>query len=185
MTEPAATEVSKEAEAKPTVAEVKPAAAVPREWRPMTTLGREIDRLFAEYLPWGPWRQPVGGGFEVEPIWQSMTLGPAPTVNVVEREHAYEITAEVPGMEESNIEVTYGDGELKIKGEKTEEKQEDKKGVFVSERRFGAFQRSFRIPKGVDTGKIEAVFKNGILTVTLPKTTEALEAEKAIPVKRA
>ncbi len=189
MTEPAAAEVSKEAEVKPAAAEAKPAAevqpaeaeakpaaaAVPRERRPMTTFGREIDRLFEEYLPWGPWRQPVAGGVEAE-------AGPAPTVNVIEKEHAYEITAEVPGMDESNIEVTFGDSELKRKGEKIEEKQEDRKGVIVSERHFGAFQRSFRIPEGVDTDKIEAVFKNGILTVTLPKTAAV---RKAIPVKRA
>lgn len=180
MTEPAATEVPTEAEAKPS-----PAAAAPRERLPMTTLGREIDRLFAEYLPWGPWRQTLGGGFEVEPYWQSMKLGPAPIVDIVEREHVYEITAEVPGMDDTNIEVTFGDGELKIKGEKIEEKQEDRKGVYVTERRFGAFERSFRVPKGVDAEKIEAVFRNGILTVTLPKTVAAQEAEKAIPVKRA
>lgn len=178
MPEPTATEVTAETEAKPSAA-----AAPPREPLPMTTLGREIDRLFAQYLPWGPWRQ--GGGFEVEPYWQSMKLGPAPIVDVVEREHAYEITAEVPGMDETNIEVRFSEGELKIKGEKIEVKQEDRKGVYVSERHFGAFQRSFRIPKGVDTGKIEATFKNGVLTVILPKTVEAQEAEKTIPVKRA
>ena len=183
MTEPAASaapEVSKEAEAKPAAAEGKPAATVRR---PMTTLGREIDRLFAEYLPWGPWRHPVvAGAFEVEPYWQSMTTGPAPSVNVVEKEHAYEITAEVPGMDETNIEVTLGDSELKIKGEKVEEKQEERKGMLVSERHFGAFQRSFRIPKDVDSDKIDAVFKNGILTVTLPKSAEG---RKPIPVRRA
>jgi HSP20 family protein len=178
---PTETEAKTEPEAKPAT------TAVPtRERRPLTTLGREIDRLFEEYLPWGPWRPTVGGGvFEAEPYWQGLIkMGPAPIVDVVEKEQAYEITAEVPGMDESNIEVSFGDGNLKIRGEKKEEKAEQKKEYFVSERRFGAFQRSFRVPEGVDTDKIEANFKDGILTVTLPKTIEAREKEKAIPVKR-
>ena len=81
--------------------------------------------------------------------------------------------------------VSFAGGTLTIKGEKKEEKAGQKKEFFVSERRFGAFQRSFRVPEGVDTDKIEANFKDGILTVTLPKTIEARgKKKKVIPVKR-
>ena len=184
MTEPklpAETETKAEPEAK------SAATAVPGPLRrPMTTLGREIDRLLQEYVPWGPWRPTIGGSaFEAEPYGQGLIkMGPAPIVDVVEKEQAYEITAEVPGMDQSNIQVSFAGGTLTIKGEKKEEKAEQKKEFFVSERRFGAFQRSFRVPEGVDTDKIEANFKDGILTVTLPKTIEAREKEKVIPVKR-
>ena len=72
-----------------------------------------------------------------------------------------------------------------IKGEKREEKEEKNKDHYVSERSFGSFQRSFQVPSGVDTDKIDASFKNGVLTVTLPKSTEAQKAEKKIAVKAA
>jgi HSP20 family protein len=72
---------------------------------------------------------------------------------------------------------------LTIKGEKKEEKEEKQKDYYLSERRYGSFQRSFAVPEGVDTDKIEANFFKGLLTVKLPKTAEARRAEKKIAVK--
>src|SRR6516165_5666397 len=97
---------------------------------------------------------------------------------------AYEITAELPGMNESDIDVKFSDGTLTIKGEKRDEKEENKKGYYLSERRYGSFQRSFGVPDGVDVDKIEANFKNGVLTVTLPKTPQAQTSEKKISIKK-
>ena len=77
------------------------------------------------------------------------------------------------------------DDVLTIKGEKKEEKEEKKKDYYVSERRFGSFQRSFTVPAGVDTDKIEANFKNGVLTVSLPKSAQAQKNEKKIEIKKA
>jgi HSP20 family protein len=74
---------------------------------------------------------------------------------------------------------------LTIKGEKKDEKEEKKKDYYMSERRFGSFQRSFRLPEGVDGDKIAAEFKNGVLKVTLPKTVEAQKSEKKITIKAA
>jgi HSP20 family protein len=96
-----------------------------------------------------------------------------------------QITAELPGMDESNINVKVSDNVLTIRGEKKEEKEEKKKDYYMSERRFGSFQRSFEVPDGVDAERIEASFKNGVLTVNLPKSPEALKKEKSIPVKKA
>ena len=100
-------------------------------------------------------------------------------------EKAYEVTAELPGIDEKDIEVKVANGILSIKGEKQEEKEEKKKDYYLRERNFGSFERSFQVPDGVDTDKIEASFKKGVLTVTLPKKPEAQTAAKKIDVKAA
>jgi HSP20 family protein len=100
-------------------------------------------------------------------------------------EKGYEIAAELPGMDEKNIEVKLVNGTLTIKGEKQEEKEEKKKDYYVNERRFGSFERSFAVPESVDEAKIEAAFKKGVLTVTLPKKAEAQTPAKKIEVKAA
>jgi HSP20 family protein len=170
----------------PVKTETKEAAppAKSREWRPFESLRREIDRLFDESER-GFWRYPLGGSmFDVEPFWRRpMIWSTAPAVDIAEKDKEFEVTAELPGMDESNIEVKLSNGTLTIKGEKKEEKEEKKKDYYLSERRFGSFQRSFQVPEGVDVDKIEASFKKGLLTVTLPKTAEALKKEKKIAVK--
>jgi HSP20 family molecular chaperone IbpA len=90
------------------------------------------------------------------------------------------ITAELPGMEENDIEVNVSDDVLTIKGEK----KEAKKDYYVSERHYGSFHRSFHIPDSIDTNKIEASFRNGLLTVTLPKTAQGEKKAKNIEVKK-
>lgn len=72
-------------------------------------------------------------------------------------------------------------GNLTIKGEKQEEKEEKEKDYYIHERSFGSFERSFALPEGVDRDKVEASFKKGVLTVTLPKTPEAQKADKKSP----
>jgi HSP20 family protein len=120
----------------------------------------------------------------IEPFWRrELTWGAAPAVDIAESDKAYEITAELPGLDEKNIEVKLANGALTIKGEKQEEKEEKKKDYYLHERHFGSFERCFRVPEGVDADKIEASFKKGVLTVTLPKTPEAQKAEKKIAVK--
>ena len=154
-----------------------------REWRPLATLRREIDRLFDDFHMWP---RPFGRTlFDVEPFWRGeLSFGKAPAVDIAEKDKEYEITAELPGMDEKNIDVKFADGILTIKGEKTEEKEEKKKDYYLSERRFGSFQRSFQVPAGVDADKIDANFKNGVLTVVLPKSAEARKNEKKIAIKK-
>ena len=124
--------------------------------------------------------------FDLQPFWsRESTWAAAPAVDVAETEKAYEITAELPGMDEKNIEVKFADGLLTITGEKKEEKEEKKKDYYLSERSYGSFQRSFQVPDSVDADKIEATFKKGVLTVTLPKTAAAQKAAKKIDVKAA
>ncbi|MCC6779072.1 MAG: Hsp20/alpha crystallin family protein [Hyphomicrobiales bacterium] len=157
--------------------------AAPAEWHPFESLRREVDRLFQDFQL-GP-RSFGRGLFDTEPFWRGeLSFGKAPAVDVVDKEKGYEITAELPGLDESNVDVKFSDGVLTIKGEKKEEKEEKKKDYYVSERRYGSFERSFRVPDGVDADKIEASFKNGVLTVTLPKTPEAQKTEKKIAIKK-
>lgn len=175
-----------EANKVPVTTEAKPSESALELWRPFESLRREVDRLIDEFGRdvWGrPFHRSI---FDIEPFWRrEIGWGPAPAVDVVEKDGAYEVTAELPGLEEKDIEVKMTNGMLTIKGEKQEEKEEKKKDYYLHERRFGSFQRSFPVPEGVDTDKVEAKFTKGVLTVTLPKTPEALKAEKKIPVKAA
>lgn len=158
-------------------------ASAPREWSPVESLRRDMSRLFEDFGDF--WRTPVRQAiFGMAPAWsRELTWAGAPAVDIVENDKAYEITAELPGMDESNIEVKLSDSALTIRGEKKEEKEEKKKDYYLSERHFGVFERRFQLPPGVDASKIEANFKKGVLTVTLPKTAGAQAAEKKIPVK--
>ena len=157
-------------------------------WQPFGSLRREIDRLFEDFDR-GFWRAPFGRSiFDVEPFWprqHTTTWSTAPAVDIAEKDNAYEVTAELPGMDEKNIEVKVANGSLTIKGEKKEEKEEQKKDYYLSERHFGSFERSFALPQSVDVDKVEATFKKGVLTVRLPKKPEAIKPEKKIEVKTA
>jgi HSP20 family protein len=161
----------------------KVSAAPLETWRPFESLRREIDRLFDDFGG-GRWpRLSSRSLFDIVP--RSGEAWAAPAVDFVETEASYEVTAELPGMDEKNIEVKFADGVLTIKGEKQEEKEQKKKDYYLQERKFGSFERSFRIPETVDTDKIAAGFKNGMLTVTLPKKLEAQKPAKNIEVKAA
>jgi HSP20 family protein len=154
---------------------------------PFEMLRREIDRVFDDVrsgaFRW-PFRRP---GMDLEVAWpRPEGWQMAPAMDLVEKDGAFEITAELPGLDEQNVEVKVANNTLTIRGEKREEKEEKEekdKQVYLSERRYGAFQRSFRIPVGVDLDRIEANFAKGVLTVTLPKGAEAQQAEKKIDIK--
>lgn len=170
----------------PVKTEKEAAESALQEWQPFESLRREVDRLFDDF-DWGFWRTPFRRSiFDVEPLWRrQLTRGAIPAVDLVEKENAYELTAELPGMDESNIEVKLSNGELRIKGEKEEAKEGKEKDYYVAERRYGSFERHFRLPDGVDRDKVEASFKKGVLTVVLPKSPETRKAEKKVTVKAA
>ena len=151
---------------------------------PIMALRHEIDHLFDDFLT-GFRRFPFGRrASEVEPFRPfgtkfGMTM---PAVDVTEKETGYEISVELPGLDEKDIEVALSDDTLTVKGEKKEETEEKKKDYYLSERRYGAFQRSFQVPAGTDAGKIDAHFKKGVLTINMPKTREARTKVKKIAV---
>lgn len=152
---------------------------------PFESLHHEVNKLFEDFER-GMWRPFSRSSlFDFEPFWKREMGATAPAVDVIEKEDTYEVTAELPGMDEKNIEVKLEDGGLRIKGEKQEQKEEKKKGYYLHERQFGTFERYFSIPESVDIDKIEASFKKGVLTVTLPKRPEAQKPSKKIDVKAA
>jgi len=161
------------------------ATALPT-WRPFESLQREINRIFDDFDR-GFWASPFRRSmFDLEPTWpRQLAWTTAPAVDVAEKDNAYEVTAELPGMDEKNVEVKLVNGSLTIKGEKKEEKEEKNKDYHVSERSFGSFERSFALPEGVDTDKIEANFNKGVLTIRLPKKPETVKPEKKIEIKPA
>jgi HSP20 family protein len=154
----------------------KAQATAPQAWRPFENLRRDVDRLFEEFDS-GFWRAPLQ--------YIATSFGTTPAVDLIETDRAYEVTAELPGLEEKDIEVKLANRTLVITGEKRNEKEETKKDYYMRERSFGSFQRSFTVPDGADLDKVEANFKNGVFTVTLPKTAAAQQAEKKITVKAA
>ena len=166
----------------PVQASNTPRPVLANEGRPFGSLRREIDRMFDDFDRgfWGfPFRRSLN---EWEPRW----LGEmAPAVDVAEKDKAYEITAELPGLDQNNVELKIANGTLTIKGEKKQETEEKKKDAYMSERRYGAFERSFQLPQDVDETKIEASFSKGLLTVTLPKNAASQKPAKTITVKAA
>jgi HSP20 family protein len=154
-------------------------------WEPFEALHKEVDRIFEDFTSGFGRRALSRRVSEAEPLLRhEASFGvSAPVVDVVEKEKEYQISAELPGLEEKDVDVSVADDMLTIKGEKKEEKEEKAKNYYLSERRYGAFQRSFQLPSGVDAEKIEANFQKGVLTVTLPKTPEAQKKEQKITIK--
>jgi len=133
------------------------------------SLRDEMDRMFNEFFGTLPERLETTEG-----VWY-------PSVDVSETDDDLIVTAELPGIEKDNVKVSVHDNTLTIKGEKKQEKETKNETYHRIERCYGAFQRSITLPTGVDTGKIQATFKNGVLKVKLPKREEA--KVKEIPVR--
>lgn len=152
---------------------------------PFESLRQEINRMFDDF-GWGSWPTFRRSLFATEPMFsRGLTRTNMLAVDVAESEKAYEVTAELPDIDEKNIEVKVANGILTMRGEKQEEKEEKNKDYYLQERHYGSFERSFEIPEGVDPDKIEATFKKGVLTVTLPKKVEAQKPAKKVEVKAA
>jgi HSP20 family protein len=108
----------------------------------------------------------------------------APASDAKANEKAYAITMELPGVAEEDIHLTVEHGLVTVKGEKKTEREEKGDTWFFSERQYGSFQRSFRLPQDADEGAVEAALKDGVLTVTVPKQTPAESKAKRVAVKK-
>src|SRR3954451_5806115 len=146
-----------------------------RETDPFLRMRQELDDVFNNML--GEW--PGGLGLLNHGGMPSFM----PIVDVTDTEKEIRVTAELPGLDEKDLEVSILDGSLWIKGEKREEHEEDKGDLYRRERQYGAFQRIIPLPTQVEADKIKASFNKGVLKVTLPKTKEAQSSRRVIPVQ--
>jgi HSP20 family protein len=108
-----------------------------------------------------------------------------PELDVKENAESILIEAELPGVEEKDVSVSFANGTLTIKGEKKQSKEETKENYYLSERSYGAFERAIRLPDSVDDTKIEAKFDKGVLKIKAAKKPEAIKAERKIEIKKA
>jgi HSP20 family protein len=168
-----------------TPVEVKKAThrQLPEAWK---SFRQEMDRWFDRFDS-----QFLGSSmrhlFDVEPLWRHAASFDfnLPAVDASEDDKGYKLTVELPGMDEKNVDVSVSGDTLVIKGEKHQEKEEKDKNYFLSERSYGSFQRSFRLPDSVDRENVAAAFAKGVLTVTLPKSADAQKQQKKIEIKAA
>jgi HSP20 family protein len=144
---------------------------------PFLSLQKEMNRVFDDFSK---------SGFDHWPMSREMKFSRdlTPKIDIVENGEAFKVTAELPGMEEKDIDVSFSNDMLVIKGEKKEEKDEKNEDYCLTERSYGSFQRAIPISAGVDRDKVDAKFKNGVLKITLPKTEEAQKENKKIDVKK-
>ena len=131
----------------------------------------EMNRLFSDFLSHSSERSE-----EDSVLWN-------PSVDISETDADITVTAECPGLTKDDVKISLQDNVLTLKGEKKVEKEEKKKNYHRLERTFGQFQRSFVLPTTVQSAKVNASFKDGVLTITLPKVEEAKPKEIAISVK--
>ncbi len=135
---------------------------------PVLNLHREMNRLFDD----------VFRGFDDSRFWGGR--GAWPSVDVEETEREYRVTAELPGLEEGDVEVLLHDGLLTLRGEKKLETESRNRSY--SERFYGRFERQIALDRDVDDGAVKATFKKGVLTVTVPKDSRVVERAKRIPI---
>jgi HSP20 family protein len=141
-----------------------------------TSMRNEMDRLFGRFEQHFP---------HLPHLWAPNNGSLVPDLDVRELDNAIVIEADLPGVAEKDVSVTVANGNLIIKGEKKQSSEEKTEHFFVSERCYGSFERTLRLPDFVDETKIEAKFDNGVLKVTATKKPEAVKAARKIEIKPA
>jgi HSP20 family protein len=151
-------ELTRPKAAQPASASAPAASVAHRPVSPFDFIQGEIDRVFDRFNSW------------------PATFGErsfSPSMEVVETDNAIEVSTELPGMEEKDIEISLSDGMLTIRGEKKFEKDEKKTSYRLIERSYGSFERAVALPPGVDASKVKAKMTKGVLTVEVPKPATA------------
>ena len=153
----------------------KETAPVRRNESDVFGLRRDIDRLFDEFFT----------GFGVTPFrgWDRDVAVFAPRVDIVETDREVQLSAELPGLDEKDFEVTVDDNAVTIKGEKKEEREEKTEQSYHLERSYGSFHRVIPLPTEIEAGKASASFKKGVLKVVLPKAAREKAKGRRIEIK--
>lgn len=141
------------------------------ESNPFTSLQHNINRVFDDFF----------SGSNLEPFGR--LTGFTPRVDITEDDKEVKVSAELPGMDEKDIDVSVTKKALTIKGEKKEEKEDKGEGYYRCERSFGSFHRAIPLDSEIDTDKVEASFKKGVLNIVLPKSSEFVKETKKVTVK--
>jgi HSP20 family protein len=139
---------------------------------PFTSFRRQMDRLFDDFLAPGEQRSFAGGGAT---LW--------PSVDIAETDMAYLVSAELPGIDQADVEINLRDNALVISGEKRQETRDANGARSYTERTFGRFERILPLPDEVDADHVEATFKNGVLSITLPKDAKAQDKARRIEIR--
>ena len=156
---------------------------MPAPWRssdndPFMAMRREIDRLFDDAFGGFGFPSlfgPVTGRMSAEMV--------APQMDVSETERELQIAAELPGIDPKDVEVLLADDRLTIRGETKADREENQRNYHIMERSRGSFSRSLRLPFAADPNQVKAAFKDGVLTITIPKPKEVLEKQHRIEVQ--
>lgn len=139
---------------------------------PFSRLRDEIDRMFDET---------PGNAFGSR--WMQKFHDVAdPVVELRDKKDEYQLVAEIPGMSSDDIEIKLSDGMLRISGEKSESHEEEGESFMFSERQYGSFERAIKLPNGINHEKISAETRDGLLTIHIPKSQEAIQKERKIPI---
>lgn len=150
---------------------------VTRGSNPIVSFQDEVNKLFSDFF----------GDLSL-PSWARASSGSSfavnPAMDVTENDKEFKVTAELPGMEPKDVQITTSEGYLTIKGEKKEEQKEEREGYFRQERSYGSFQRVVALPDTANFEKAEANFKNGVLTLSIPKKAGAQAKKRKIEIKQ-
>lgn len=159
-------------------------AAANGNYTAWNALHREFDQMFDRFA--GNFAFPPMRDFSfAEHFWPRAATAGVPVVDMTGDEKAYKIYAELPGVDEKDVQVTLGEDYLFIKAEKYQAHEDKAKDKYVAERSYGLFQRTFALPVDIDRTAIDARFAKGVLTVVLPRTAGTLASVKKIDVKAA
>lgn len=164
----------------------------PAELQPAASMRDEMDRALGRFLSddWLSGFPRLGRMWELSGFPEfgrgaARSMLTMPKADLSEDDERFELTVELPGMTEKDLEVTVAEGALLVKGEKKEEKETREKDFHLTERSFGSVRRRFPLPPGVDSDKMDASFSSGVLKIVLPKTGEARKKTRKIEVRPA
>jgi len=158
-----------------------PARGEVSAFEPFQSLRKQVDDLFTNFtVSWPHFEMP-----KIE--WPTLEEGKESAIakfDLSESGKSVKVVADIPGVDEKDVEVLVQDGVLTIKGNKKSEREEEGEDFYISERSFGSFSRAFRLPDGVDEQAVAANFDKGVLTVSLPKTSKGKTEGRRVPVKK-
>jgi len=140
---------------------------------PFLLMNNDMESLFDDFFK----------GFELEPFFGPDISSYSPKIDVKEGDKEIKVLAELPGMDEKDINVTLNKDSLTLTGEKKEEKEDNEKGYHRLERSYGSFCRTIPFPVEIESDKVSASYKKGILTIIIPKSNKAIEEKKKIKIE--